>query len=150
MSNIDIQQAQAWAEKTKLNLGSALDDELEASIAAQVIGQVAQAYETSSWVDSDTTPKLVRSVIAMYYVSWIYDRTYSEEADLSSYGALLRLRADQLLASIVSGGVVLPDVTPTSDIGSPEFYPTDASSLQTANADDTSLGGEKFTMGVIW
>ena len=150
MSNIVMQEAQAWCEKTKLNLGTSLDDELEASITAQVIGQVAQVYETSSWVDPDTTPRLVRTVIAMLYVSWIYDRTYSEDADPSSYGALLRSRAEALLASIISGGVTLPEITPSVDTGQPAFYPTDASTEDEASDDDASAGPEKFTMGVVW
>lgn len=150
MSNIDIQDAQAWAEKTKLDLGSALDDELEAFVASQVISAIAQVYEVSSWVSQATTPRLVRSVIAMNYVAWIYDRTYSEDATSSNYGALLRQRADLLLESIISGGVTLTDATSLGDVGSPVFYPTDESSAQDASSDDSSLGGEKFTMGVIW
>jgi hypothetical protein len=149
MSNIAIQEAQAWAEKSKLDLGTALDGELEATVASQVISTIAQAYDVTSWITVATTPKLVRSVIAMMYVAWYYDRTYSEDADLSSYGALLRERADALIVAIVAGNVVLPEL-PTTDVGSPSFYPTDASSAQSPTCDDPSLGPEKFTMGVIW
>jgi hypothetical protein len=152
MSYIGIQEARAWAEKTKLDLGTSLDDELEASIAAQVVGQIAQVYETSSWVSPSTTPKLVRSVVAMLYVSWIYSRTYAEDVGpgVTTYGELLRQRAEDLLASIISGAVVLTDGDPNEDTGSPTFYPTDVSTATEPSYDDTSLGAEKFTMGVIW
>jgi hypothetical protein len=152
MSNIGIQEARAWAEKTKLDLGTSLDDELEGSIASQVLGQVAQAYDTSSWVTSATTPKLIRSVIAMYYVAWIYSRTYAEDTGpgVTTYGDLLRQRADALLAAIIDGSVTLTDVSTTEDFGGPAFYPTDTSTADEPDEDDSSLGPEKFTMGVIW
>jgi hypothetical protein len=152
MANIDVQEAQAWCETTKLNLGTALDGELEASITSQVLTQVAQVFDTSSWVDNTTTPKLIRSIISMYYVAWIYDRTYAEDspAGSRSYADKLKTRADSLLEAIMSGNVTLPEATPTVDTGSPYFYPTDSSSALPADDDDTSLGPEKFTMGVIW
>ena len=152
MSNIGIQEARAWCEKTKLDLGTSLDDELETSIANQVLGQVAQAYDVSSWTTSATTPQLIRSIIAMYYVAWYYSRTYAEDtpAGTTTYGDLLRQRADALLAAIIEGSIVLTDVPSTDDFGSPVFYPTDESSAEEPTSDDSSLGPEKFTMGVIW
>lgn len=152
MSNIDIPEAQAWCEGTKLNLGTALDGELEASISTQVIGRIAQVYDTSSWTDASTTPKLVRSVIAMLYASWIYSRQYSETVGpgVTTYGDLLRQNAEALIQGILSGAITLSDSTPTTDVGVPLFYPTDDSSALDPTSDDTSLGPEKFTMGVIW
>jgi hypothetical protein len=152
VANIDIQEAQAWAEKTKLDLGASLDGELESSISAQVIGQIAQVYETSSWSDPTTTPKLVRSIIAMLYIAWIYDRTYSEDANSgSSYGALLRTQANTLLAAIVAGNVALSDVTPAVDTGQPAFFPNDISSdNDPLTTGETSDGPEKFSIGTIW
>lgn len=152
MSNIDIQEARAWTEKTKLDLGTSLDDELEGSIASQVIGQIAQVYETSGWVDSSTTPKIVRSIIAMLYVSWYYSRTYAEDVGpgVTTYGELLRQRAQALIADIIAGNIVLDDLGTSEDVGSPAFYPTDTSTATDPTYEDSSLGPEKFTMGVIW
>ena len=151
MANIDIQEAQAWSEKTKLDLGTALDGELEASISSQVISTIAQVYDVSSWVDSSTTPRLVRSIIAMDYVAWWYDRQYSEDAGGgSSYGALLRSRADMLVAGILAGTISLVDVVPVTDVGQPAFYPNDISSADVPTHDDESLGDSKFSMGTIW
>ena len=93
MSNISVQEAQSWAEDTKLNLGNVLDAELEAMIATQVFARIAQVYTTSSWITPETTPKLVRSILAMLYMAWYYDRTYSEDAlKANPYAALLRDR----------------------------------------------------------
>ena len=152
MANIDIQEAQAWSEQTKLNLGTALDGELEASITSQVIPRIAQVYDVSSWVDSSTTPKLVRTVIAMLYVSWIYSRQYSENVGpgVTTYADLLRQNAETLIMGIISGAIALVDATPATDVGTPVFYPTDASTALEPTTDDPSLGPEKFTMGVIW
>jgi hypothetical protein len=152
MANIDIQEAQAWSEQTKLNLGSSLDGELEASIATQVISRIAQVYDVSSWVDNTTTPKLVRSIIGMLYVAWVYSRQYSENVGpgVVTYGDLLRQNAENLVVGIVTGAIALADAVPPSDTGTPVFYPTDASTALAPTADDPSLGPEKFTMGVIW
>ena len=151
MANISVAEAQAWIETTKLTLGS-LDTELEASISSQVLGTVAQVYDTSSWADTATTPDLIRKAIAMMYTGWIYSRTYAEDADpgVVTYGELLRQYAKTLLDGIVAGSIDLLDATPSVDIGAPYFYPTDTSSASEPNEDDTSLGPEKFTMGVIW
>jgi hypothetical protein len=151
-ANIDIQEAQAWTEKTKLDLGTSLDGELEASISAQVIGQIAQVYDTSSWSDSSTTPRLVRSIVAMLYVAWYYDRSYSEDAGAgSSYGALLRMNANTLLTGIVAGNIALSDVTPAVDTGQPAFFPTDTSTAaDPLDTGETSDGPEKFSIGTIW
>lgn len=150
MSNIDLQDARAWAEPTKLDLGS-LEDELEASVSAQVLGRVAQAYTTSSWTTPSTTPRLIRTVIGMLYVSYIHTRTYAEDTltNVQTYGELLYERAQLLLDQIVAGDVTLVEVT-TEDVGGPAFYPTDASTASDPDPDDTSLGPEKFTMGVVW
>jgi hypothetical protein len=152
VANIDIQEAQAWLETTKLNLGTALDGELEASISSQVIGRIAQVYDTSSWSSQSTTPKLVRSAISMIYTSWIYSRTYAESSGPgeTTYGDLLRQNAEALIEGIVSGTIGLSDATPVTDVGQPAFYPNDLSTASEPTADDSSLGPEKFTMGVIW
>ena len=64
MSYITYQEANAWLEKTKLNL-TALDSELEKSISSQVLSEIAQIYDVSSWSDANTTPSLVLKIIAM-------------------------------------------------------------------------------------
>lgn len=150
MAHIDIQEAQAWCEKTKLNLGTALDGELEDSVASQVIVTIAQAYDTSSWTVNTSTPKVVRSIIAMLYVAWMYDRTYSEDNNVNSYSTRLRTSAQVLIDGIIAGNIELPDASIVSTTGTPLYYPTDTSSANLPTVEDPSLGPAKFTMGVIW
>lgn len=144
MSYITYQEANAWLEKTKLNL-TALDSELEKSISSQVLSEIAQIYDVSSWSDANTTPSLVLKIIAMKYAGWYIQRTYSEDLPINGYAELLLAEADRLIQGITEGALILND--PNLDIefsetylgeGSPSFYPRD-------------LDGEpKFTMGSIW
>lgn len=150
MALITVEEANSWADQVKLNL-SVLDSELEESMATQVLARVSQAYETTSWVSSGTTPKLIRKIIAMMYVGWYFQRTYSEEEETNSYGLMLIAQAERLIEGIVTGSLSLPDSSePSLNVDAPSFYPTDASSLLTPTVDDPSLGGAKFSMGTIW
>jgi hypothetical protein len=102
-------------------------------------------------MDETTTPKLVRKILAMLYTGWFYLRTYSEDEDISNYGQLLISQAEKLISGIVTGTLVLDDVTtPPSNPDTADFYPTDASSAQSPTFDDPSLGGPVFSMGQIW
>jgi|SRR5882757_2626808 len=149
--HITVEEANAWAEKTKLNFGE-LDSELESSQATQVLSRVSQVYDVSSWVTPGTTPGLIRKIVSMLYVGWYYERTYSEDTVISNYGMLLINQAENLIMGIISGAITLPDVPPGTDLGlsQPAFYPTDASSALQPTTDDMSLGPAKFTMGTIW
>lgn len=151
MAYIEARDANAWADKFKLNL-TALDDDLEVSVASQVLAKVSQRYDTSGWITPQTTPSLIKSIIAMMYTGWYFQRVYSEDTDISTYGALLLTRAEDLMDGIVSGTNVLVEADPiggeSSDTAS--FYPTDLSSSQSPTFNDMSLGGPKFTMGQIW
>lgn len=148
MSHISVEDAQAWSEPTKLDLGSSLDWELEEQIASQVLGKVAQAFDTSSWLDRPTTPTVVRSIIAMYYTAWYYDRTFSSDNEANVYAEKLRAAADAYLQNILEGLTPIDGVVTST--GSPVFYPTDASSAMEPTVDDPSLGPPKFSMGTVW
>lgn len=149
--HITVDEANAWADRFKLNFGE-LDSELENSQAVQVLARVSQAYTVTSWVDSATTPSLVRKIIAMMYVGWYYQRTYSEDGEMNSYGVMLITAAENLLSGIVDGSLALVDAVVGTDLHSsePGFYPTDASSALVPTTTDSSLGPAKFTMGTIW
>jgi hypothetical protein len=148
--NIHFNEAQAWAERTKLDLGTSLEGWLESQVSSQVLARVAQAYDTSSWVDETTTPQLVRTIIAMRYIAWIYARTYSDNSDGDSYSDLLLSQSDAMLQNIIDGVTVIPDEDPTSDLSEPMFYPTDVSSASEPTLEDPSLGPAKFSMGIIF
>lgn len=151
MARITPGDANAWTDKAKLNL-TALDSELETSVASQVLGRVSQIYDVSGWTDQNSTPELIKSIIAMMYVAWHFQRVYSEDTDISNYGILLMDRAEALLDGIVSGVSTIVGVTPLggADTATVSFYPTDLSSAQTPTFDDPSLGGPRFTVGHLW
>lgn len=147
---ISIEEANAYADKNKLNIAF-IDTDLEASQAELTFAKISQVYDASTWVDGTTTPSLVRKVIAMQYVGWYYLRVYSEDEDVSTYGQLLLSQAAEILEGIVTGTLVLTDVSvPAINPDQPSFYPTDVSSAQSPTYEDPSLGGPTFSMGRIW
>jgi hypothetical protein len=148
MAHITVPEAQAWAESSKLPIDD-LDSELEASVAVSVLSRLNTVIDTSGWVDSTTTPQLIRKIIAMLYVSWVYNRTYSEDpGGTNEYALRLMGMAETLLSGVLDGSVEVIGLN--ISYGEPSFYPNDSSSLLRPNRDDPSLGGPQFTMGTIW
>jgi hypothetical protein len=139
MPHITVDEANAWADGSKLDLG-VVDSELEASVATQVISQLSQAYDTSSWLSDTSTPALVRKLIAMIYVGWYFQRTYSEDEDTSNYGMLLVSQANKQIQGIVNGSIPIPDIPVGTDLqmSAPSFEPGELDC------------GPYFTMGTIW
>lgn len=136
MAYITVQDANAWTDKSKLTL-TELDSELEASVARQVFARISQAYDTSTWVDSNTTPSLIRKIIAMQYVAWYYERAYSEDGGQNTYSDRLFQQAEALIEGLITGAIDLPDNEEDSTlpkIGTAEY----------------EFGEPKFTMGQIW
>jgi len=150
MAHITVDDASAWAEPLKLPI-TVLDDDLEDSIATQVLAKLAVALVTTSWLDSNSTPEIVRKIMAMEYVAGYINRAQASEEDLNAYALWLWSNAETLIEGLVAGTLVIdPTVPPTTDPSSPLYYPTDASSAATPTSDDMSLGGPYFSMGRIW
>lgn len=157
-AHITTSDVQSWLETTKLSV-STIEPNLEAQVSAEVLGKLGQTFSANVplWVDSTTTPQIVRQVIAMYYASWIYDRAFSEvetNEAVTSYGAVLRTWATSLLNSIITGSVEILD-SPANAATGPIFYPTDTSSTWEAwrintDCNDNSLGPAKFGMGKVF
>lgn len=150
MSYITKEGVNAWADGSKLSL-TVLDGELETSVASQVLARVSQAYDVSSWTDSSNTPQLIKSVMAMMYMGYYYQRVYSEDTQLNNYGIYLIERAEKMLDNIVTG-VVDIGVIPIggADTMTASSFPNDLSSANEPTMDNPSFGGPKFTMGQIW
>lgn len=147
---ITLAQAQAWTDSEKLTV-AALDDALLTQVQDQVLALLANSqYDTSTWSSTGTTPSLVQDVIAMLYVAWLYDRTYSEDIDDgNAWSKLLRQTAAANIAGILDGTFILIGVTvanPNQDTAT--FYPNDDSSAMEPTMDDSSLGDAKFSMGM--
>lgn len=149
MARIEVEDAQAWAEKTKLPMVT-LEPNLVSQIEGQVLDRLSGGFDTSTWLDSTTTPPIIKSVIAMFYVSWVYDKQYSEEQQqLNDYAVLLRAQAESLMVGILDGSTAVPGL-PVPTTGGPAFYPTDASSLTQPTDLDRSLGAVKFSMNLVF
>lgn len=162
MANVSVQEVNVWADHVKLNVDR-LDSDLEESVSQQVISQISTAYNVTSWITETSTPQLVRKIIAMWYVGWFFQRTYSEDDGINTYGVMLLAQAQKLIDGIVAGTIVLPDVDVDSDLklSQPLFYPTDASSIPRPDDGwvgeglnfgnyDRSVGREKFSMGQVF
>jgi hypothetical protein len=149
VSRITLQEAQAWAEGTKLTI-SALDTNLLDHLEEEVVVRLSSAFpDYTTWTNSTTTPKLVRTIISKLYIAWVYDRQYSEDiGEGSVYSERLRTNAETLIVGLLDGTIELPGEPDTS--GSPLFYPTDASSAMTPTSDDPSLGPAAFSMGQVF
>jgi hypothetical protein len=150
---ITTAEAQAWVEATKFTVPDVTvspNSELLTEIEEEVIARVSSAYNTTTWVDATTTPRLVRVAIAKKFVAWAYRRAYSEslEGADATYASLLDANAETIIQGIVDGSIDIPGIAAV--IGKPVFYPTDASSALTPTVDDPSLGPSKFSMGQVF
>lgn len=154
MARITVAEANAWSEPTKLTLTPTTfnaDAELEQQIASQILSRLMGTFDTSTWTSETTTPKIVRTIIAMYFVSWIYDRAYSDDAEANAYAALLRQYADANIAGLIAGQIDLEEFPDANvGVGSPSFFPTDASSARVATPEAPSDGPPSFTMGTVF
>jgi hypothetical protein len=150
MARITPDDAQGWAESTKLTLSS-LDASLLNQIEEEVIGRLNSVYTTSGWTDSTNTPALVKVIISKLYVAWFYDRQYSEnQSEGNDYAILLRANAEMLMTGLIDGTIDLPDVPVAGSGLGPAFYPNDASSAMEPTPEDPSLGPAKFSMGKVF
>lgn len=154
MARITQDEANAWAEKTKLEptlIFAAKNIALLEQLEEEILARVAVAYSTTLWVDATTTPRLIRVAIAKSFVAWAYRRAYSEEisdAD-AMYAALLQANAETIIQGIIDGVIEIPG-EPVTNAGSPVFYPSDASSAACPTDEDPSLGPAKFSMNQVF
>lgn len=154
MPRIDVTEAQAFAESSKITI--TLDTALLSAVEAMTLAELNRAYDVTTvqalWVNSATTPQLVRNLIAMRYVSLYYDRQYSEDEARNPWARRLDQMASDLMDALASGNIDIPEVSGVVGVArSPQFYPTDASSAETGpTADDTAAGPAAFSMGMVF
>lgn len=155
MARITVREANAWVERTKFQFQTPLaqdQSDLLEQIEEEVLARIdTSAYDTSTWLDSTTTPRLVRVAIAKKFVAWVYRRQYSEDLgdNDASYAMQLEANAETIITGIVDGSIEIPS-EPTTNAGTPVFYPTDESSASEPTWDDLSLGPEKFSMNQVF
>ena len=147
MARITPDDAQGWGESTKLDL-STLDASLLNQLEEEVLSRLNSVYITSSWLDSNTTPSLVKVIISKLYVAWFYDRAYSEnQVEGNDYAVMLRANAEMLMSGLIDGTIDIPGVPVAGSGLGPAFYPNDASSAMVPTPEDPSLGPAYFSMG---
>jgi hypothetical protein len=153
MAHITLEEAKAWTEETKVGANfTEINEDLEEQVAEIVLSMLSRRFPTEViiWTDETTTPDLVRTIIAMYYVSFLYDKTYSTDDDLSAYAVLLRGLADANIEALLGGMIDLDEVPTNTGFGNPVFYPNDISSASTPTVEDPSLGPAAFSMGRVF
>lgn len=149
MGRVTLSEVAAWVDPTKIPL-SALDQELLSHLEEEVLVQLVPQYNVSTWLSPETTPKIVRVIIAKTYASFYIDRAYSENQDVGNdYAARLQANANTLIMGLVNGSIQIPEVPPDNP-SSASFYPNDASSAQEPTSDDPSLGGPWFSLGKVF
>jgi hypothetical protein len=146
MPRIAVDDVRAWVESSKLNV-QAVDNNHCTQIEEEILARIGGVYDTSTWVDQGSTPRLIRVIIAKMYVGWLYDKLYSENQSVSNrYARLIKDNAETLIEGVIDGTIEIPGVTALSSQAA-TFYPNDASSALTPTADDPSLGPAKFSLG---
>lgn len=145
---ISVNEIQAWLNRSKAEVTASEPDDLDSLELFHwnsVSGRLAQRFTVGSWVDSATTPSLVRQIVSMLVAASVYRRYYSE--DLVSVGNTwadwLENHAKCNVDDLLSGTITLAEeagVT-TSQNGLTDilFYPTDTSSAED-NAPYFSMG----------
>ena len=150
MARVTAGECQAWLERTKCTI-TTLELELLAHLEEEIIDQIQAQVDTTTWVDNNTTPKLVRTIISKMYASWWYQRQYSEDTDAKNpYAQALATNAQMLLDGIIDGSIIIPGIVDTA--GNISFYPTDVSTALDPRdfPDDPSVGPAKFSMNTVY
>jgi hypothetical protein len=109
MALFTVEDARAWGEPTKLPMVE-LQADLSAQVETHVLARLGSEYAVNDWSTSSNTPKLVRSLMAMYYVAWLYERAHAEDDPASEYSLRLLAMAERALTSILDGSMVLVDL----------------------------------------
>ena len=154
-SHILVSDVQQWLEPTKLTI-TTVEPSLEATAFEYVASSLSSRYDPAGWLDTLTTPKLVKSVESMWYAGMLYKRQYSENTDESGYGTYLLTYVATLVTAISTGQADIVDIsTIRAPWSYPVFWPDDDSTLIA----DPKVGGDPtdplgapraFTMGQVF
>lgn len=131
MSYVTIAAAQQWLQHSKYNLPDGDPDaELEKLAVDTAFTLLARRYDTTTWINSGTTPPFVLTLVTMLYASYALRRATSEDDGAATYCDWLENRVLKLLQGLATGLIDIPGTDPdesAADVGVPEFWPTDES-----------------------
>jgi hypothetical protein len=155
VARIASADAQAWVDRGRLRIDDSFlgnDTILLTQVESTIISRLSGFFNTATWVDSASTPQLVRTIISMTYVAAVYRRQLSEitaPTGFRTYPDWLEQNALLLMQGAIDGTYDI-GVVPTGPGGQPAFYPTDESSALEPTSVDPSLGDAHFSMGTVF
>lgn len=136
MALITIDDVQSWVTTDRLQLEFTEDLPEETNISPQVLAVVSSRYDVSTWINPNTTPALIRSVISARVAAVRYRKVYADQLENEiSYADWLEKWAQNTLDGIVKGTIPLLDV-PAEDLvtaqtdASISFFPTDTTGIK--------------------
>src|SRR4051812_36335158 len=104
MAHIGDEEISAWVKADAVDASLSTNDRVthEHHVAEIVLSQLAAVMDVSGWTDNTSTPRLVRSAIAMYYVAWVYNKQYAGQDDNenTTYADLLRGMAGMVVQGL--------------------------------------------------
>lgn len=127
--HITVGEVQAWFQGTRLTVTESEIQAFELVATTTVFSALSRKYTTTSWLNQVSTPDIVRAIISMFVAAWVYQRSYSDNADLSSYGTWLEGKAYHLLEAAANGDLLIPGLVPDQDLGFnvTDFFPNEDS-----------------------
>lgn len=148
VTEVEVQQ---WVQNSRLTI-TGVDPTLESSAFSRVASALSLRYDTTTWLDDETTPSLVRSIISMLMGAWIINRAAGEASnETDSYGLHLESSALTLLGGLTDGSITLDDApgAASSATGSPAFWPTDLATTIALDEGNDAEGaaGRMFSIG---
>ena len=131
MTYLNTALVDAWTNTEKVTWAAVVDESLDSQVASQVLARVSKAFDTSTWIDTDTTPRLILSIIAMNYVGRKFQEMYGDDSLNSDYGTAIITDANNLLINLLAGDLILTDedglpIDPTYSVGSISFEPLES------------------------
>jgi hypothetical protein len=156
--HVTIPEVQSWLDAGKIELPT--NDTLpeEFNVSTYVLAKLGQIYNVSTWVDTTTTPNLVRVIISAKVAASRYNKLYSEEDDAGNkYANKLEVWAEGIITALLNGTIVLVDYPTPVTANDPAYYPNDATGSDVildalGNVVGIGAGAEdiKFRMGDRW
>jgi len=93
-----------------LELATPIEDEVKLEQFAKnyVFGKLQDVYDITGWDDASSTPSLVLTMMAMYFVGRIYVRNNTtREDEVASYGRYLMSEVNKLIDDLLNDRIEL-------------------------------------------
>jgi hypothetical protein len=149
MAYVTEASVQKWLENHKYNIAG-IDDELVETAIDVAFSLLTRRYDTTTWIDSSSTPRIVLKILNMLVASYTLRRSISADDGVANYADWLEKRALELLAGLAGGQLEIPGVDPDPGATATEgleFWPTqDATDLWFEEGDVEGAAALAFTM----